>query len=425
MIAERPPRRPGSASGQPDPGPKRSVEEAGQFGSRHFAQKDASHDKRERTGGPAAMSVYMSVSGHSLSRMRKTAEPPYLKPVSSSVSALGALYRDMLNDLDTDRHGFGWWHGHLDVKRIAIISEYLIASVHGAQMSLGDAAFELAEFNEQVHAHDHWQRKQLATVSPGAEDDSYLRVLWHDPPADKRDRRIRLHREHFIHHVAQTLDRLAAVVIGVGGLSTDILRADWGVLDRHKPKQSHQPPAGHAEQVALGAAVKEAVRVAGPRDWMDWSIARRNTAAHRAPKMAIVVMTKGSRQESSRLVGVFDRQPEWSETLAFAAGQDDEGLDNTFIIEDPAVLMGGILASLDDLMATVTAQCAELWGRRRDDPTLIVQPGQQWKRLEVEQLHFDGYGKPMKIITGGTARVSPDVARRMSASGLFSKDLWT
>lgn len=356
--------------------------------------------------------------------MRKTADPPYLKPVAPSVAALGALYREMLNDLDTDRHGFGWWHGHLDVKRIAITSEHLIASVSGAQTSLGDAAFELAEFNEQVHAHDHWQRKQLATVQRGAEDDSYLKALWHDLPADKRDRRIRLHREHFLYHVAQTLDRLAAVVIGVGGLGIEILRADWGLLRQHKPKQSHQPPAGHAEQVALVEAVNEAARVAGPTDWMDWSIAQRNTTAHRAPKLGVVVMTKGSRQEPSRLVTVFDRQPKWSETLSFAASRNDNSLEGIYLIEDPADVMAGILASLDDFVATVTAHCSDLWVRRRGDPTLIVQPGQQWKTLEVEPLHFDGFGKPMKMITGGSARVSPDMATRMSASGLFSKDLW-
>lgn len=356
--------------------------------------------------------------------MKATQTPDYVKPVRHSVDQLMALYNEMLDDLDEDRHGFSWWHGHLDVPRIAIMSEYLISSVNGAQQALTDAAFALNEFNEQTFAHDHWQQGRIASVGTAPGDESIFRALSLDKAAEKRERRIRLHSEHFFYHVAQSLDRLAAIILGVGALPRSLLRADWGVLTNLSLKEGRQPAEGIVAQDELLSQVLATARDAGPQDWLSWTLAERNTNAHRAPRLGFIVMTRGSRQKSSRLVHILHRQPQWSDTEIFAAQRRDQHLSGIFLIEDPADVMTGVLKSLDQTCSAITALLRDFWSRRRASPQLLIQPGSQWPKLNDVPLQFEGYNAPMPIITEGTARVSPDMGKRMKASGLFSNELW-
>lgn len=55
--------------------------------------------------------------------------------VQPAVLALGELERLVMEDLDEDRGGVGWWVDMLDWKRRVLLADYLLQSIDGAAPS--------------------------------------------------------------------------------------------------------------------------------------------------------------------------------------------------------------------------------------------------------------------------------------------------
>jgi len=104
----------------------------------------------------------------------------------------------MLDDVDTKNYGFGWWQGYMDQRRIALISECLIASVIGVRDAISDAAFCFKEWTEQRYADDTWVRQTLKALGSGASDQDVLRALHRRGNNKKRETRIKLASEHVL-----------------------------------------------------------------------------------------------------------------------------------------------------------------------------------------------------------------------------------
>ena len=95
------------------------------------------------------------------------------------------------------------------------------------------------------------------------------------------------------------------------------------------------------------------------------------------------------------------------------------------IIEEPLGLMGDLLALMSDLLAATTTALAELWSLRRSDPTLLVQPGKQWKSVFDRRISaFEGTGaRPIQMQTeGSTVRVGTELSLRLQASKVLDHD---
>ncbi|SDJ99641.1 hypothetical protein SAMN05428985_102190 [Nocardioides sp. YR527] len=362
------------------------------------------------------------------------ATPQYLAPVADAVDALNQLHRAMLGDLDDEQHGFTWWRGYIDDKRLALIAEYLIASVDGITSSLEDAAFLVDEFSQYSFADTKWTRDRIsAAQQAGGDVGAIFRALHRSGLDEKRDRRMRLAREHLFYHLAQAFDRLAAVVVGVGALRTQILKADWRIIDSDEQwkkcqgtekNRGAQSAAGREKQDELRRSILDAALVAGPSDWLQWIDGTRNTSAHRAPKMRMIAATKPTKAEPVRLVHLFERQPKWSMTEALVG--KGLGFSSVWLMEDPLGLMRGALEATASVVETAVTSLSVVWADRRSDPQLLVQPGAQWPTvLEEPELNFSGFGHPVQIgLKGGQFRVAPEQGRRMKASGVFSPELW-
>jgi hypothetical protein len=356
--------------------------------------------------------------------------PSYLAPVSPAIDALGTIYQAMLEQLDEDHHGFVWWRGYMDDRRLALIAEYLLASVSGVSESLADAAFLTNELGEQLFADETWTRNRIKHAHEAATSGtSVLKALHRSGNDERRGRRIRLAREHVFYHLAQAFDRLAAVVVGVGALKTAIIRADWRLVANDglwKRSLGDQPERGRGAQSELRRAVLEALQSSGPDDWYRWIDATRNTNAHRAPKINMITLSKEPKGSPPRMIHLFERQPTWSMTEAIV-GSQGQTLDEVWILKDPLGLVRGALNSTSSVVETVVELLTALWVQRRADPLLLVQPGAQWpKVLEEPLLNFPGYGDPIRLaLQGGQFRVSPDTGKRMRASGIFSPELWS
>lgn len=358
--------------------------------------------------------------------MASDTSPKYITLVADAIASLDDLYQRLIDDLDLEKHGLRQLHGHTDQPRVALISEYLVASVHGVRMSLADSAFFVSEYREQTFAEERWVLDRLRRVPAGSPTDAYLAAMRRDEHAEKRNRRIRLYSTHVFTHLAQALDRLAAVVIAIGAVRTNLPKASWPTLvDVRIPDQGHfaQTFRAAARQRKYLADVLKVANDAGPVDWLPWLLAARNTAVHRAPKIGMNVMMKGSttRGESSRIVDVFHRQPDWSDIEAFAAsGSKNESLDDFLLIEEPKELLEGLIRSTATLAEDTVRLSVELWNERTVEPGLLIQPAKQWPRT-LSELSFPGYGTPLRIIRTGAVHVSPDLARRMRASGVFDE----
>jgi hypothetical protein len=366
-----------------------------------------------------------SLPFHSLSLMADTS-PTYLAPVAGAIASLDGLHQRLLDDLDVERHGLRQLHGHTDPPRVALISEYLVASTHGVRMALADSAFSVSEYSEQTFADDRWVLDRLRRVPPGSPNDAYLGAIRRDEHAEKRRRRIRLYATHVFIHLAQALDRLAAIVVGIGAVRTDLQKASWPALaDARIPEQGlfAQIPEAAARQRKYLADVLKVANDAGPIDWLPWLLAARNTAVHRAPKIGMNVMTKGSTAhgESSRLVDVFHRQPDWSDIEGLAvSGAKNEGLDDFLLIQEPHELLQGLIRSTAAVADGTVGHSLELWSERTAEPGFLIQPAKQWPRT-LNELSFPGYDSPLNIIRTGPVHVSPDLALRMRASGVFDQ----
>jgi hypothetical protein len=342
------------------------------------------------------------------------------------------LYEEMLDDLDTEFYGFGWWQGYMDQRRIALISEYLIASVIGVRDAISDAAFCFKEWTEQKYADDTWVRQTLKALGSGASDQDVLRALHRRGNNKKRETRIKLASEHVFYHLAQSLDRLAAVVIGVTALNTSILRADWsqvGSVAKFRKAQSDskrqgQPPEGATLQADVRVKLLEIVEQAGPTDWLNWVDGMRNTHSHRAPKISMILTHRQSKKELPRLITLLERQPRWALTEELVGGKG-ESLEDVWLMRDPRGIHAGCVRSIALVMKEALTLLIDVWQRRKADPTLLLQPAGQWSKvLEEPLLAFDGYGEPIPTPAAGTIRVSPDTGRRMQASGIFDDTFW-
>jgi hypothetical protein len=341
------------------------------------------------------------------------------------------LYDEMLGDLDAERYGFGWWHGYLDAPRIALISEYLVASVAGVREGLADAEFCFEEWSEMQFADDTWVRQTLQALGSGAAEEQVLRALQRSGQSQKRQTRIRLAAEHVFYHLAQAFDRLSAVTIGVTALNADIVRADWSCIDNdvkfkraQVAKGGGHPATGPDLQADVRARLLDAVDHAGPQDWFRWVDGKRNTHAHRAPKMQMVITHQKSRRNPSRLVHLFERQPRWSASEELV-GNRGQSIEEVWLLREPAAILGGCVASTAIVIRESIEVLTDVWRKRKDDPTILVQPEGQWSKVLSETLlAFDGYGEPVPMPPASGLRVAPETGLRMQASGVFDSSFW-
>lgn len=359
--------------------------------------------------------------------------------VGAGTDALEQLLVEMEADLDVERGGIGWWHGYTDARRIALISEYLLASVDGVRSALLAASLELSTFKTTKHADDFAFRaktKELSTRGPVSDEQMMKALFRRDARERERAFKIEVAQEHVFYHLAQALDRLAAVVIGVAAFKMRIVRADWetirSALSREKKGWSkpldEEGTDGRAAQDDLLDHMRTAI-AAGPADWLPWMLGLRDANAHRAPQLGIALMVRGERGQSPTMTSPFHRQPKWPsvETMALRQSAKDE-LAGYLLLADPLGEMERFIEMVTNLAAETARRCSELWRRRRKHQTLLVQPGGQWREIAGDpEYEFDGFGSPLDLVPVREMRVHPRSGKRMQAAKLLNsgRDFWT
>ncbi|MFI2841446.1 hypothetical protein [Mycolicibacterium sp. PDY-3] len=349
--------------------------------------------------------------------VEQTDAEAYEKRVAGATAPLNQFFGILIDELDEQNGGFSWWNGHSDWKTLTLLSDYLIQSVHGVSESLLLASFAAKTHRESAFGDDFAMRTALRSG----------RMPF---PLDAQGRRRHLtitqSAESCFFHLGQTLDRLAAAVIIVGGFEfKDVIGADWGHLveladdvAKGSTKQRLQPvgSGGRTLQDALVAPVLD-WGTYGPTGWLSWMRDTRNGMTHRAGAKKLAVMTDANRQ-----VRLLYRQPRWSElqTLVFGSRPPKKPFFDAFIMSASEDILDGLCESLAALVAAQTTAMITCWAARAANPQLIVQHGRQWREVEPSDTmsNFPGYGAPVKI-TPAQLRLNPASARRWSAARIM------
>lgn len=359
----------------------------------------------------------------------------YIEPVRKSTRELIRFASELVDQLNLEHGSFRWWHGHTDYQRLALIADYLIQSTTGVADGLSDAALCAADHREGLYADNAWFRSTGQAVhraNPHADHEEYLRAFQRGPHEERRARRVAASATHTLIHLVQALDRLAAVLVIISGISTDVIKAGWPALERlaaeedRKRKIYTAPTAeGVAAQRALLATSRDWHQY-GPPDWLPWLLQTRHASAHRASTTSWHLTMVDPDNRMTGLLRPLFRQPSRSEMHSLAVGPDssDEShsLAGLLVLEDSADVLDGLVASTNDFVLHMLDAAEETWRRRRDNPSFVIQPGSQWKLDTGEALRFAGYGKPARLQAADKLTVGTQLGRRLQAAKTMDAD---
>jgi hypothetical protein len=372
----------------------------------------------------------------------------YEKRVQPATAASDAFAIQLYEELDTQNGGFWWWKDHLDWKRRVLISDYLIASVQGVSASLMAACLAADEYRLNAVAdgsalQEAFEGVRTSTAKPSIHD--FAAAVPRDRAARRRGRMIAYSAEHCLFHLGQVLDRLAAVIVIVGGFGKeDVLGASWNwindlaaELGRAEPESARktkkarrkplsglittelvQPPESDGREaqtnlidVALAAADH------GPQDWLRWTRDTRNAMTHRPPIRELNSVT------SEGVARLLYRHPKWTDiqALAFAEQPADEPMAGVFLLKSTADVLDGLCDSMNSFVTAIMQAVSECWNARRVRPMLIIQPAAQWQSPKPlsPPSKFPGDGRDAVPVEGSVVLTHTNEGRRWQSARVF------
>ena len=341
--------------------------------------------------------------------------PKRLGVLVESAHLLGA---EIHADLDTTRYGIGWWAPHLGTKRRILISDYLYQSTHSIQTNLVEAAVHLLEAR---HAWEQQDAMVADAVTRDLDGEPKFNAPTITGPTDELPNVVsQLHLAGFFRAAASTADCVGAAIVGVAGLPTSILRADWNSALRAL-RGIDPVDAGTTEQVQLLAALDALVDSLGPAGWLHWMLGYRNMLVHRARRMTV----NGVEPIPPTLVDVQQRpivrcrsrlqlhvDPSRSEMEVLLHHDHRQ-----YVEENARDTLSACLESVTQLAETTCALLLEVWHKRRTNPALVAQPVAQWPKLEEPNDVFRGY-KPSGPPSHDQMVTSPTFRKRVLAAAL-------
>jgi hypothetical protein len=372
---------------------------------------------------------------------------PYEQRVEPAKSTLDKFAEALTGQLDQQNGAFAWWSGCSDWKTLTMIADYLIQSVSGAADALLSASFSAKTHRETCYAHDSavtsaWRQLGKAGVS---DLHAYLAALPRDNQAKRRELTITSSAEHCFFHLGQTLDRLAAALIIVGGFhAKDVATADWSTIvgtptrpgllqdlgahnDRKRVEANGSP--GRTLQSDLLAPCTRPDDF-GPAGWLDWTRDTRNAMTHRAPGTKLHAFT-GNMNVGFRLARLFYRQGRWSElqSLVFGGQPNQRPFFGAFILRASDDVLDGLCESMAAFVFALTEGMTSCWEARRTQPALIVQHGSQWTTVEPTDAvsPFDGFGEDLSPHLKKADALATHDGARWSAARVVDdrRDDWT
>jgi len=342
----------------------------------------------------------------------------YEQRVAGATRLLDDFNNQLANELDQQNGGFRWWTGFSDWKTLTMLSDYLLQSLGGTSESLTSASLQADVHRQASSDEDKVYRNALADFkdSGSVDIEDFLKALLNEPLARRRSLTITESAEACLFHLGQTLDRLAAAVIIVGGFGfKDVATAYWNDLEKlavelDTANTTSQPQAISRQATtpslttpveplgAPGRRVQEALvapvlgwQQFGPTDWLTWMREARHGLTHRSPASKF-----NADRGDDRLARLFYRQPRWSEVqaLVFGSKPPNRSIFDTFIVTASTDVLDGLCGSTAQLVESLTDAMMACWAARKANPSMIVQQGRLWRKVDPQEplSQFPGYG---------------------------------
>lgn len=310
----------------------------------------------------------------------------------------------------------------MDQTKTIFASDYLLQITTQIGRWLSLAGWDLVTFREAWHAETVWLRQH---EGKGAHP-----YVFRGDQEEKRQARLSAALVGFFHGSGSALDALAATMIGVLGLQADMVTASWstivtamGVPGKERERERLLAATGSAARVVqenVLAAVATAVG-AGPHGWLRWTLDMRHVMVHRAHRFELRRFFRRNPRSPLDYVLHLPRDPQLTDAEAFVLGSRGEDL---VLWEHAGDTMDGVLTQLLAVVETTVERLEIVWGRRRADPALIVQPDQQWKsvfptRRDLSQ--FAGFSAPLPALHGQLTVATSD-GKRLRAARIMDRD---
>lgn len=307
----------------------------------------------------------------------------FAEALGVKLPALRELHREVFADFDETVHGIGWWAPHPGTSRRILISDHLLMCIASIETNIIEARLhllELGDFNEQedaIIAH---------AVTRDREGRPSVKMPERYKPADDLPHHMAaLHIAGFFRAVGSALDCLGAAIVGVLALPTSILKTD--MLTAIGAFKKLKPPATDATKLraTFGAKLAQLIASAGPPGWLGWATDYRNMLVHRGRRLQLALlqprgspldMPDGSRAMLACSVLQLAGDPDLSDIEALHLTKTTAPV----LTEDATTTLEGVMASTLELSEQTAAALVEIWGRRRTEPLLLVQPKEQWPR---------------------------------------------
>jgi hypothetical protein len=283
---------------------------------------------------------------------------------------LDELGRRLADDLSVESWGYEQLGDLTDERQRAIVSDQILATVDAVGTNLREASEHASAF--------------IALVGPNG------RAI----PDPERPQELRemhqLDREvvGFFRAAGSLLDCLAGAVIGVLRLPLSIQRADASALGRLTELAAAAQGDGAMVWSRAGQAV-EAVRVATPQGWFEWTLEMRNAVVHRARQIRVwlprsprtpgqprlIVRTEHPLHRLVRFDPHLRRRP-WLPDLA-ALAAEGEATEN-WLPESASVTVSGILDRLERMIEAVAEILLDVWDDAAARRVHLAAPAANW-----------------------------------------------
>jgi hypothetical protein len=244
---------------------------------------------------------------------------------------------------------------------------------------------------------------------------------------------VRLHVTGVVRALAGSLDCLAGVVIGVAALPLSILKADFlrtrSSLNRLMAILPLQEP--QYVQANFGFQLTDLIDTAGPRGWLDWTLAFRNMLIHRGrrievgqlvPRVPVLLAADGRPILRARSVTQLPLDPQRSDVEVFL-----DPAATPVLTEDSEQTLEGLLESTKTLVNGVSRALLEMWRWRRANPAALPQPREQWPQgVSTESVRFLGYAPGAYPYNPNMFMTHPDIVHRLRVAALSddARDQW-
>lgn len=330
------------------------------------------------------------------------------------------LAKCILDDLDLDTYGVGWWVSHVSTKRRILISDQLHLAVATIETNLIEARLHLLEALDYLERSSR-QSQFSVTVGPSGGAHNLKRLP--SAAAHLPHELARVHVVGFFRAIGSALDCLGSALIGVLALPLNLLRGDLNKAREKLGRLDDCSSDGAKLRDGFARFFSALVENSGPDGWLKWALDYRNMLVHRGrhwtPRMQHETGVKlwvgpATRKVAFDSILLLSKEPGRGEVDALRGARQGHVLT-----EDAQLTLQGLYESASGLIEKTCVRLIEIWNERRARPTLLVQPEAQWPDTNLPAAGtFKGYAPNSVDFSPKQIVVSVAMGRRLQAAAL-------